>query len=72
MPSPVGHALGGLIVGLAGRQSGPPRSDPRLLIWPISAAVAPDADFLWGRHGMETHSLGMAVLAGLVVLAWTR
>jgi len=34
--------------------------------------MAPDLDFLWGRHNMETHSLGAAVLAGLVVLAWTR
>ena len=36
------------------------------------AAVLPDVDFLWGRHNMETHSLGAAVLAGLAVLAWTR
>jgi hypothetical protein len=42
------------------------------LYWPIAAAVLPDVDFLWGRHNMETHSLGAAVLAGLVVLAWTR
>ncbi len=34
--------------------------------------MAPDLDFLWGRHNMETHSLGAAVLAGLVVLAWTN
>jgi hypothetical protein len=38
----------------------------------MAAAVLPDVDFLWGRHNMETHSLGAAVLAGLVVLAWTR
>jgi membrane-bound metal-dependent hydrolase YbcI (DUF457 family) len=37
-----------------------------------AAAVLPDLDFLWGRHNMETHSLGAAVLAGLAVLAWTR
>ena len=36
------------------------------------AAVLPDLDFLWGRHNMETHSLGAAVLAGLAVLAWSR
>jgi hypothetical protein len=42
------------------------------LYWPIAAAVLPDVDFLWGRHNMETHSLGAAVLAGLVALAWTR
>ena len=38
----------------------------------IVAAVAPDLDFLWGRHNQETHSLGAAVLAGLAVLAWKR
>jgi hypothetical protein len=35
------------------------------------AAVLPDLDFLWGRHNMETHSLGAAVLAGLATLAYT-
>ena len=44
----------------------------RPLIVCAAAAVVPDADFLWGRHNMETHSLGAAVLAGLLVLAWTR
>jgi membrane-bound metal-dependent hydrolase YbcI (DUF457 family) len=37
-----------------------------------AAAAVPDLDFLWSRHNMETHSLGAAVLAGVVVLAWTR
>ena len=64
MPSPVGHALGGLIVGEVLAPSA-------LLICAI-AGVAPDLDFLWGRHNMETHSLGAAVFAGLAVLAWKR
>jgi hypothetical protein len=34
--------------------------------------VAPDLDFLWGRHNMETHSLGAALAAGAVALAVTR
>lgn len=83
MPSPVGHALGGLIVGLAGLDnrtegrtapSRPPSRIPpaRPLVLCAAAAVLPDLDFLWGRHSMETHSLGAAVLAGLAVLAWTR
>jgi membrane-bound metal-dependent hydrolase YbcI (DUF457 family) len=38
----------------------------------IAAAVAPDLDFLWGRHNMETHSLGAAVFAGVAVWAWKR
>ena len=64
MPSPVGHALGGLIVGevLA----------PSALLICIVAGVLPDIDFAWGGHNRETHSLGAALIAGLVVLAWKR
>ena len=64
MHSPVGHALGGLIVGelLA----------PSALILCAVAGVAPDVDFLWGGHNRQTHSLGAAVIAGVVVLAWKR
>ena len=36
------------------------------------AGMAPDLDFLWGRHGAETHSIGAALLAGAAVLAWSR
>ena len=85
MPSPVGHAIGGMLVGLILARRG------RLAAWGLLAhrslggggglgqlgvlavvACLPDLDFLWGRHNMETHSLGAAVLAGLAVLAWTR
>lgn len=64
MPSPIGHALGGLIVGevLA----------PSALLICAVAGVLPDIDFAWGGHNRETHSLGAAVIAGLVVLAWKR
>lgn len=64
MPSPVGHALGGYIVGQL--------VTPGRVLLPVAAAVAPDLDFLWGRHNMETHSLGAAVAVGLVVLAASR
>ncbi len=64
MPSPVGHALGGAIAGLA--------LEPAA-VWACAlAAVAPDLDILWGRHNAETHSVGAAVLAGLAVLTWTH
>ena len=64
VPSPVGHALGGLIVGevLA----------PSALLMCAVAGVLPDIDFAWGGHNRETHSLGAAIIAGLVVLAWKR
>jgi membrane-bound metal-dependent hydrolase YbcI (DUF457 family) len=38
----------------------------------VVAACLPDIDFGWGRHNMETHSLGFAVLLGVLALAWTR
>jgi membrane-bound metal-dependent hydrolase YbcI (DUF457 family) len=38
----------------------------------VLAAVIPDIDFAWGGHNRETHSIGAAVIAGLVVLAWKR
>lgn len=80
MPSPLGHALGGALVGvaLAPRGSwaagGVPQTLVAALCSPlvVTAAVAaclPDVDFAWGRHNMETHSLGAALAAGLV--AWT-
>ncbi len=88
MPSPVGHALGGLIVWLVLPPSDPDATDEAAVAgrgghlattagWQglalvMGSAVAPDLDFLWGRHNMETHSLGAALLAGLAVLAWTR
>lgn len=73
MPSPVGHALGGAIVGLLMLPRpvgtlGTPGTFGTLIL----AAVLPDIDFLWGRHNMETHSLGAAALAGLAVILWTR
>ncbi len=64
MPSPVGHALGGLIVGRL--------LTPSALLLCAIAGVAPDIDFAWGGHNRQTHSLGAAVIAGLVVLAWKR
>jgi membrane-bound metal-dependent hydrolase YbcI (DUF457 family) len=81
MPSPIGHALGGMIVGLlvpsaeaAPGQSRPPISWRGLRV-PLAMGIVaclPDLDFLWGRHNFETHSLGAALLAGLVMLAATR
>jgi len=38
----------------------------------VLAAVVPDIDFAWGGHNRETHSLGAAIIAGLVVFGWKR
>jgi membrane-bound metal-dependent hydrolase YbcI (DUF457 family) len=64
VPSPIGHALGGLIVGEL--------IAPSALVVCAVAGVAPDIDFAWGGHNRETHSLGAAIIAGLVVYAWKR
>jgi hypothetical protein len=71
MPSPVGHALGGVLIGLGIL---PSRHVYLVRDLGICAAAAclPDVDFLWGRHGMETHSIGAAVLAGIATWALTR
>jgi membrane-bound metal-dependent hydrolase YbcI (DUF457 family) len=67
VPSPVGHALGGAIVGFAFGTLGTAGT-----LITVAAAVVPDIDFLWGRHNMETHSLGAAIAAGVVTFAWKR
>jgi hypothetical protein len=101
MPSPVGHALGGLIVALVLAPSSPPHEVheghegheghgheaaihfwlrarralrvPRAWLpmvgWCVMAACLPDVDFAWGRHNMETHSVGFALLLGGASLA---
>lgn len=99
MPTPVGHALGGLIVALAMAPKEQPQlardahaastqskfsllpdrrdlhglaalTDLRVLC--VLAACLPDIDFGWGRHNMETHSIGFALLLGAAALAWQR
>lgn len=86
MPTPVGHALGGLLVGILLSRRGGSSDSPstarilrrkacpktRLYWWTAIAASLPDLDFLWGRHNMETHSLGFALLVGVGVLVWSR
>lgn len=76
MPSPVGHALGGAIVGyaMAPKQLGAwgVRLGQNAFTLIVIGAVLPDIDFAWGGHSRETHSLGAALLAGVVVYAWKR
>ena len=106
MPSPVGHALGGLIVALVlapppqpheGHEPNanegyrgheirrlkfrvqhalhglrlPPRWWP-VVGWCAVAACLPDLDFAWGRHNMETHSGGFALMLGAATLVQQR
>jgi hypothetical protein len=71
MPSPVGHALGALAAGWA--TAGRVERDVALRGAAIIAAVgiAPDLDLLIGRHSMETHSVGAAVIVAAIA-AWQR
>jgi inner membrane protein len=72
MPSPVGHSLAAVAVGWAvARPSAGRRALARQVAVLSAIAVAPDLDLLIGRHSMETHSLGAAVLVGALA-AWRR
>ena len=69
MPSPVGHALGGLAVGFLLTS----RAHWRLLAACAVAAALADADFLLPmRHRGPSHSVGAAALAGLATYAWFK
>jgi membrane-bound metal-dependent hydrolase YbcI (DUF457 family) len=74
MPSPIGHALGGLaagwfVEGLSGVRRSP-------LTWTaggfVLAGTLPDIDLLFGVHRGPTHSLGSALIVGLAAAAATR
>ena len=63
MPSPVGHALGGLAVGLLASS----RPGWRLIAACAVVAALPDADFLLPmQHRGPSHSVGAVVAAGVL------
>lgn len=80
MATPLGHALAGMLVGTT-MTRGRPLLGPWRDLWLFSGvAVAADLDFLPGllmgdlnayHHG-PSHSLGMAMLAGLILALWGR
>ena len=76
MPTPVGHALAGLaIAGIASRRSALPASHIGAL---VGCALAPDLDLVLrfvdgaNHHRGPTHSVGAAILAGLIGAVLTR
>lgn len=70
MPSPVGHALGGLAVGFL---ASPRSNNWRLLAACAVAAALADIDFLLPmRHRGASHSVSVAALAGLAAYAWLK
>jgi membrane-bound metal-dependent hydrolase YbcI (DUF457 family) len=67
MPTPVGHALGGLAAAfLANAATRHPVLTPGILLVCVAAAVAPDLDIIAGHHRTYTHSVGFAALVGVV------
>ena len=68
MPSPVGHALGAIAVAWG---STPRRSLPAAATL-AAVSIAPDLDLLVHNHRGESHSVGAALMAGLLALAITR
>jgi len=69
MPTPIGHALGGLAAGaFIARRAEPSvsiriRSQSLLWVWAL-CGVLPDADFLIGGHRGLTHTLGAMCAVG--------
>jgi hypothetical protein len=69
MPSPVGHALAALAIGWVASGPASPAIVLRRTALIAALGVAPDLDLLIGRHSMETHSFGAALLAGVAATA---
>lgn len=68
MPSPIGHALGGIAIGWAAA----PGRNWRAAAVLACIAIAPDLDLLAGNHRSITHSVGAACVAGAVAWAVSR
>ncbi len=78
MPSPVGHVIAGLCVHVASVRDQKELLDVRRAGFLVGSALLPDLDLLFklvdGRnhHQQETHSVGFALLWGLVALLVLR
>jgi membrane-bound metal-dependent hydrolase YbcI (DUF457 family) len=68
VPSPIGHALGGIAAG----STCAPRLSLRTAAILAAIAIAPDLDLLLGAHSAQSHSVGAAVLCGLIGVIATR
>ncbi|OFW31267.1 MAG: hypothetical protein A3H97_25020 [Acidobacteria bacterium RIFCSPLOWO2_02_FULL_65_29] len=77
MPSPVGHALAGVAVALAGNRQPTPFSFRRFLrqpltLWAVALAALPDADLLLpGFHRSVTHSVFTTLAITILAIAVT-
>ena len=72
MPSPLGHALGGLAAGwLVLSTTRQDRRGPDAA-WFAAAGMAADLDLLVGAHSGPTHSVGATVVIGLLTYLVSR
>ena len=62
MPSPIGHALGGIALAWAAV----PRRNFNAAVVLAAAALAPDLDLLIGDHRGISHSAGAALVVGAI------
>lgn len=69
MPSPIGHAVGGIAAGWLVENLRGVRTPPALGATAAFAAagVLPDLDLLFGLHRGATHGIGAALVAGLAL-----
>ena len=74
VPSPVGHALGGIAAGwfVARRARSPRRSAAGDVVVFAVAGMAADLDLIFGLHRGPTHGIGTACLVGIVAYLATR
>jgi hypothetical protein len=78
MPSPIGHAIAGLVVHTLAARGEAERFNLTRASLMVGAALAPDLDLLFrfvdGRnhHQAETHGIGCALGAGLLVFLVAR
>jgi membrane-bound metal-dependent hydrolase YbcI (DUF457 family) len=70
MPSPIGHGLAAIAVGLGVAGPAPDAAAAWRRIAILAAiGMAPDLDLLIGRHSRETHSLGAAAIVASLAAA---
>jgi inner membrane protein len=69
MPSPIGHALGGVTAGWLVDGARRDRYWLRQAMLFGAIGIAPDIDLAFGRHSGPTHSIGAALIAALATWA---
>jgi membrane-bound metal-dependent hydrolase YbcI (DUF457 family) len=75
MPTPVGHALGGLAASWFAESAAGKRSWPSIVPLAIASAavgMSPDLDLLLGSHRTYTHSIAGVAVAGFVAWLFMR